>query len=125
MKLGSMLNKIKKTVCKNVNRFLRYSYLKNCIFRRRRAILSAPTVFSYSGTKFHSVCLAKTHSENLFKHLHHSSYSVGEQSFIFSTLWRHTVSFLISEMAQSFFPRIFGEAAKKSDTILWTAYCTL
>ena len=35
----------KKTVCKNVNRFLRYSYLKNCIFRRRRAILSAPTVF--------------------------------------------------------------------------------
>ncbi len=36
----------KKKVCKNVNRFLRYSYLKNCFFRRRRAILSAPTVHS-------------------------------------------------------------------------------
>jgi hypothetical protein len=34
----------KKTVCKNVNRFLRYSHLKNCIFRRRRAIQTAPTV---------------------------------------------------------------------------------
>ncbi len=44
MKLGPMLNRIKKTVCKNVNRFLRYSHLKNCIFRRRRANETAPTV---------------------------------------------------------------------------------
>jgi D-alanyl-D-alanine dipeptidase len=34
----------RKTVCKNVNQFLRYSHLKNCIFRRRRANEMAPTV---------------------------------------------------------------------------------
>ncbi len=38
-----MLDRIKKTVCKNVNRFLRYSHLKNGIFRRRRANETAPT----------------------------------------------------------------------------------
>ncbi len=36
----------KKTVCQNGNRFLRYSHLKNGIFRRRRANETAPTVVS-------------------------------------------------------------------------------
>jgi hypothetical protein len=47
MQVGPMLERIKETVCKNVDWFLRYSHLKNCIFRQRRANQTAPTVYTY------------------------------------------------------------------------------
>jgi hypothetical protein len=56
--------------------------------------------------------LAKTHSENLFKDLNHSSYSEGEHSFIFNLLWRHTVSLIISEMRRLSFHEFLARRQK-------------
>jgi hypothetical protein len=62
-----MLDRIKKTVCKNVNRFLRYSHLKNCNFRRRRANETAPTVYVNLQRNRLIVCFAKDNITNVGK----------------------------------------------------------
>jgi hypothetical protein len=64
----------KKRFVKNVNRLLRCSHLKNCNFRRRRAIETAPTVYILKRQHIYTeVCrfhLKQTHKSFLLPYIH-------------------------------------------------------